>query len=629
MHYKEVAKNHIKRNIESVISDKEKRKISRRIIEALFAAAFLISGLIFKNLYPAQDGVSGVIFMAGVIVGSAATFGEAFKDLLKSKYTMEQLVAIAITASVLIGKYETAILIPVILSIVHFIEERSILGGKDAIESLKKIQAKKAILLSGDIEQEVAVETLEVGNTILVKPGMTIAIDGVIVGGTSSVDQKSLTGESNPRDVKKGDNVYAGTVNTSGLLTVMVEKVVADTSFSKILQLLEKAERTTLPIIGILDKFYVYYIPFVIIVALICAIVFQDITRAVAVLVASCPCAYIMVSSSAMIAAIAASSKQGILIKDSSFIETLSTIDTIIFDKTGTLTEGGLFVERCILNEAKTDNELLESAAHVARGSMHPVSKAIISRTGSLNNSGYEIKEVAGGGLEGFLGDETIYLGNRGWLISKGFKIGKNPENNGPISWVVKNNRILGCILFSDRIRKDAATVISNLKEMGLDQSILLSGDSKGATEAIKQELGIDKAFAELLPDEKQKYVKQEKDDNRKVMVIGDGINDALALKEADIGIAMGAMGSDTAINSADIALMNNSLQSIPFIIGLAGKTKSVIYQNIIIALVSGFVMISLAFAGIITPVWGTILHNIGTFIVLINSAKLLLVRKK
>lgn len=622
------ATKHLKRNIESIISDKEKKRMSNKIVSMLLAAVFLISGFIFKNVFVEQEAIAGIILIFGVVFASASIVHEAYKDFINNKYTMEQLVIIAIIASVLTGDYETAILIPIILSVVHFLEERSILGGKDAIESLKKIQVKNAILIDGDKEKEVDVQSLKKGDCIVIKPGMIIAIDGTILSGVSSVDQKSLTGESIPRDVKTNDKVYAGTLNMFGRLTVEVEKKVFDTSFSKILQFLEEAEKTTLPIIGLLDKFFVYYIPFIIIVSIMCGIVFQDISRAIAVLVASCPCAYVLANSSAMIAAIAASSKQGIVIKDSSFIETLSNVNTIIFDKTGTLTEGGLFIKECILKEAKSDSELIEIAATITHGSMHPVSKATTRMSCEKFSNKYIIEESAGEGIKGYSNNDAVLFGKREWLITLGYKIDENPKNYGPVNWVVKNKKIMGCILFNDRIREDAESVLSDLKILGISQFVLLSGDSKEATDEVQMKLNIEKAYSELMPNDKLKYVRLEKDNDNTVMVIGDGINDALALKEADIGIAMGAMGSDTAINSANIALMNNNLFSIPFIINLAMDTKKIIYQNILIAFLSSFLMIGLAAAGIISPVLGALLHNIGAFIVLLNSARILMNNK-
>jgi Cd2+/Zn2+-exporting ATPase len=325
-----------------------------------------------------------------------------------------------------------------------------------------------------------------------------------------------------------------------------------------------------------------------------------------------------------MIAVLAAAAKRGILIKNSSFVEHLGETDYLIFDKTGTITNGILEASNFHLDNAKDFNELVMTAACAAHGSLHPISRSIVSLCEKKNiDRDYEIKEHIGKGIEGKKGNDVIYLGSCNWIRSLGYDVSDKYEEAGACDWVVKNGQILGCIVFKDTPRDDAAQTVTQLKKLGISKTCLLTGDHFQSAKKIQDAVGIDEMRCELLPEQKLNHVEKMME-NHTVTVIGDGINDALALSQAHVGIAMGAMGSDTAIQSADIALMNNNLSNIPFVIKLAQKTKNIIYQNIVLAFSVSIVMIFLAGAGIITPIVGAFFHNIGAFLVLINSGRVL-----
>jgi Cd2+/Zn2+-exporting ATPase/Cu+-exporting ATPase len=325
-----------------------------------------------------------------------------------------------------------------------------------------------------------------------------------------------------------------------------------------------------------------------------------------------------------MIAVLAAAAKRGILIKNSSFVEHLGETDYLIFDKTGTITNGILEASNFHLDNAADFNELVMTAACVAHGSLHPIARSIVSLCEKKNiDRDYEIKEHIGKGIEGKKGNDVIYLGSYNWIRSLGYDVSDKYEEAGACDWVVKNGQILGCIVFKDTPRDDAAQTVTQLKNLGVAKTCLLTGDHFQSAKKIQDAVGIDEMQCELLPEQKLNHVEKMME-NHTVTVIGDGINDALALSEAHVGIAMGAMGSDTAIQSADIALMNNNLSNIPFVIKLAQKTKNIIYQNIVLAFSVSIVMIFLAGAGIITPIVGAFFHNIGAFLVLINSSRVL-----
>ena len=612
------------------LTRREKRKLSVEITTAMIALVCLVTGLLYKGIFPEQTAVAGLIYSVGVLVEGLPLLATAIRGFLQRDVTnaMEILVSIAVLACYITGQHELAILIPVVLSVVHFLEERSIMGGRDAIEGLKQMQATDAVLETEDGEVTVEVQALKRGDIIIVRPGMGLPIDGTVIWGNSNIDQKSLTGEPLPAAVTVGDTVYAGTTNLDGMIKVRVEKEYQDTSFTKIVSLLEEAQSITVPEIRIVDRFMHYYIPLALIVAALTALLSRNISNAIAVLVVSCPCGHMLVSSAPMIAALAVSTKRGILIKNAKFVEQLTNITTVIFDKTGTITRGELSISGFYLQEAQSREELFARGGCVACSSMHPISRSLMKTLegeGIPYEEGFQVRETAGKGLTGTRGGEEILFGSRHWIESLGYQ----PEDphmdtgGGPANWVVYNGRVLGCLMFDDSVRPEAEEVVSRLHEDGMEQTVLLTGDREFAARKVQRQTGIDPVYFHLLPEEKLEHVKRLRQDAH-VLAVGDGINDALALAEADVGIAMGAMGSDVAIQSADIALMNNDLNNIPFVMSLARSTKSIMYQNIGIAFSVSLIMMILAAVGVIPALVGAFLHNIGAFVILINSSRIL-----
>lgn len=608
-----------------MLSDGDKKRFAKDIITSLAALTCLVAGKIYTKVFPEQDVIAGIIYFIGVAIIGVPIAITAIKGFIKQDISasMETLVFVAVAVCVLDGEYTVAILIPIILTVVHFLEEKSIMGGREALDGLKKMQSKTAIKLVNGAEVEVDAKSLVPGDMIAVKPGAALSVDGTVVSGATNMDQKSLTGESLPKETGVGDTVYAGTVNIDGEIKVRVEKAYSDTSFSKIVELLENAENMTMPETRIVDRFMVYYIPMALIIATLVWLFTKDISKAVAVLVVSCPCGYMLVSSAPVIAALAASSKRGILIKKPSFIERLAETDYFVFDKTGTVTGGTLEAVGVHLTAAESEDELITAAATVANGSLHPTSRSILKLADGRLDGGYNVTEEVGRGVRGKKDGSEIILGSRRFLMSEGFEVTDEFEADGACSWVAKDGKLLGCIVFRDIPRPEAAEALKELKSLGIVENCMLTGDNSVAAKRVGDEIGFDTVKSRLLPEQKLENVKLAKVGHT-VTAVGDGINDSPALGEADVGIAMGAMGSDTAIASADIALMNNDLRNLPFLVRLCRKTKKTIYANIVIAFSISFVMIFLAAAGVISPVTGAFLHNIGAFIVLLNSGRIL-----
>ena len=623
-----IAKNSLEALSRDNLTEKGKKKLKREIVSGAIALVCLFVGLLVSWIFPDKTTLPALFYTVGFFIEGIPVIFVALKGVFSKNLenAMEMLVAVAIVACYFSGDLILSVVIPLILNVAHILEERSIMGGRDVIDGLKRMQQNTAILIKGDNEIVVDAKSLKVGQRILVKPGAGIPIDGVVISGETHIDQKSLTGEPQPAHARVGDTVYAGTVNLDGRIIVEVKKEYVDTSFSNILALLEKSESISIPETRIIDRFMKYYIPLVLAIAAGVALVTRDITKAIAILVVSCPCGQMLVSSAPMIAALSAATKRGILIKNSKFIEELTEIDTVVFDKTGTVTVGDLSLTAAVPFDGVTREELISAAATVASASSHPISRALMAEVGDISYSKeYSVTEVSGKGMDGVSpdGKNKIKFGNAGWIRSFGFEIEEKEGLVGSVSYVTSDGKLLGYLCFNDTARKEAREGIDTLKSMGIQKTVMLTGDRREAAEKICEEVGIDTLEAQLLPEDKLESLKKLKADGS-VLAIGDGINDALALKEAHVGIAMGAMGSDLAIQSADIALMNNNLLNIPFSIRLAKRTKKIIYQNLALSIGISMLMIGLSAFGIISALMGSILHNVGAFAVLLNSSRIL-----
>ena len=617
------------------LTERGRRKLARDIVCGIITLVCLLVGLFYTYILKGQHKiVPQLLYLVGVLIEGVPVIVAGLKGILTKNLTnaMEILVGIAVVACVFNQELILALLIPLILNVVHLLEERSIMGGRDVIEGLKKMQQTTALLLVDGEEVEVSVDSLKIGQEIVIKPGAGIPIDGVVLSGETEIDQKSMTGEPQPARAGVGDAVYAGTVNLTGRIVVQVRREHVDTSFSKILRLLEQSEGISVPESRLTDRFLGYYIPFVLAVAGAVALISADIAKAIAILVVSCPCGQMLVSSAPMIAALSVATKRGILIKNSKFIEELTEIDTVVFDKTGTVTCGELSLDAVVPFGSVSKEGLLLTAASLAVASSHPVSRAVAGVTKELDfDRSLEVKEISGGGVEGEDPEQgCVYrFGRREWLESIGCEI---PADfplyaAGSVSYVAKDNELLGALCFNDTVRENAAACVLELRELGVEQSVILTGDREEPARAIAEAVGVGEVHARLLPEDKLARLREIAEEEHNVLAVGDGINDALILREASVGIAMGAMGTDLAIDSADIALMNNNLMNIPFVVSLACETRRTIYQNLVLSIGITAVMMTLSAFGVISALAGTVLHNVGAFAVLLNSSRIL--RKK
>ena len=552
--------------------------------------------------------------------------------------SINELVAIAVLAAFAsgesqIGGYQTAGIIAFFMLLGELIETRTAAGARASIESLIKLTPTKArrITAKGD-EEEVAAKDLAVGDMIRIRPGDNVAADGVIVSGQGSFNQANITGESLPVDKKPGDDVFAGTQNLTGVLEVRVTRAGEDTTLGRVRELILAAEKTKLPIMRIIDQYMVYYTPLVLVLGAMVWAFTKDLDRVITVLVIACPCAFILASPSAMVAALSAAARLGILIKNVGDIELAARINAFVFDKTGTLTTGKLAVSRLApLGETKPA-ELLHIAASAEKYSNHPTAKALAqlaSEAGVPLAEPKDFAEAAGRGIKAKVDGAEVIIGRAQWLKDNGLKddfvksVDLNETEGFSLIFVARDGRCIGWVGLQDQTRSEARPALAALKENGVRRIAMVSGDRQPVATRVAREIGCEEVVAECLPQNKVQFVREMKSRGYRVAVVGDGVNDAPALAAGDMGIAMGAAGSEVAIHSATIALMNNDLRRLPFLVKLSRQTRAVINQNFLFGvcfIIGGW---TAGAFGYLNPIIAAILHNAGSLIVVFNSARL------
>jgi len=625
----------IQQDLDAGMTRGERVRLGLRIGTAMAAGVLLAAATVVDALFPIeQKPISECLKAVAAILVLLPILKEAGQGLLtgSTEAYSAQLVAIASLAAFAVGDFVTAAIIPIILSVAFFLEERSVLGAQAAIQGLKSLQARKARRIDGDgIEHEIDTEDLLPGDLVVVRPGETIPADGEVTEGYSAIDQSTITGESTPHDVGPGSKLYAGTVNHNGLLHITVRSAGNTSTLGKILELLHDAEQSKTEVLRLIDGYAKYFVLGVLLIAGISLFLSRDITRAIAVLVVGCPGPFILAGPAAMVAALAAATRKGILIKNAKFLEALTEVDAVIFDKTGTVTLGQLKVLSLFTQES-TDAELLVAAATCASASQHPVSRAIVTfaqaEQASPMHDKIKAEELPGRGVIVDTEHGQLMLGRRAWICESGFDLPDEPDHAGPIVWVAtreeSRNRCLGAILLADQARDDAKQVVDDLRQMGVMRTTLLTGDRQAVAGKIAADVGLDNVVAEVLPGHKRQIVQTERQAGYRVMVVGDGVNDAPALAGSDIGVAMGAAGAEIALRSADVVLMTERLDRLPYAIGLARRTRRTIHRNVIVGVGLTVVMLGLASAGVISPIAGAVLQNVGELFVIANSAALL-----
>ena len=621
-----------RKNAESKVGKPEMFRLGIALFGGILVLNCYLSRVFFSNAI--DETARDFSALIGALILSLPIFFEAIRDLIQGKVHMNELVALALVAAFASKDYQTAGAVAFFMLITITIEKRTAIGAEAAIEAVVRLTPRLARRIVDGVEEEVdAFTDLKAGDVCRVRPGENFPADGVVTVGTSTVNQASITGESLPADKAVGDEVYAGTQNLTGLVEFRVTRIGSDTTLGKVRNLIADAERSKLPIMRMIDKYVGYYTPTILMIAGLVWFITMRIDRVIAVLVMSVPAAFVIATPSAVIAAIAAASRLGILIKDVSYIEQAARIGAIIFDKTGTLTEGKLAVARLEPAEGVELAELLELATSAEHHSNHPAAEAMrrLAREAKVEwREPQEYEEVAGLGVRATFDGRRCLVGRKTWLADEGVDLSAleatltEAEHKGlSVVCVASDGKAWGWIGLSDAIRPVTAEAISQLKELGVDRCCMVTGDNERVAKAVAAQIGISEVAASCLPEQKETYVRKLKKTGKIVAVVGDGVNDAPALAAGDIGIAMGAFGSDIAVQSASVALMNNDLRRIPFLIGLARRTRVLTIQNFAVGL--GFIVVGvyLATLGQVTPVGAALLHSVSSLMVIFNSARL------
>jgi len=595
------------------------------------------------SILKVSDRVTFVAFLLAYLLAGYEILMIAGKNILRGKVFDENfLMGIASLGAFIIGERVEAIAVLVFYGIGELLQEMAVHNSKKNIAGLMDIRPDYANKIIGDTINVVDPEQIEVGDIILIKPGEKIPLDGIVVKGNSFIDTRALTGESVPREVTIKDSVLSGTINTSGVLEVEVTKPFGESTVSKILELVENAGSKKAESEKFITKFARYYTPIVVFSAVAVAIFpplfgfgpFTDwLYRALSFLIISCPCALVISIPLSFFGGIGGAANQGILIKGGNYLDALKLVDTIVFDKTGTLTKGVFEVVKLCPMEGIETTELIRLAAIAENYSTHPIAKSILSYYDKNNeDTGIEaaqITEIAGHGVVAVWGEDTIYAGNEKLMLKYNIAVNQ-PDISGSIVHVARNNVYLGYLLIADEIKPGVKETMLALKQLGVRNTVMLTGDHRNAAKEIAELCQVDEYQAELLPQDKVAWFEQYKKQatgKGKIVFVGDGINDAPVLAGADIGIAMGGIGSDAAIEAADVVIMNDDIYKIVTAIKVARKTKRIVTQNIIFALGVKILIMILAFLGI-TSIWFAIFADVGVaLIALFNAMRAMRVR--
>ena len=620
--------------------------IANRPIQIIVSSGILfVLGHVFEWLSFSPTVVT-ITYMIGAAIAGYEIAILAYKSLI-NRHTVgpAMLMCIACVASFIIGHPEEGAAVTFLYYIAEFLEDYAEHRAKRSIKSLVEIAPDNARVKVGDKEEIKHVDEVEVGDIVIVKPGDKVPLDGKVVSGSSSINQASITGESVPVLKEVGDEVFSGTVNEEGYLEIEVTKAAKDSVISKIVTLVKRSQLNRSETETMVEKVAKYYTPIMMVAAICIAVIppfllgqplVDWVYKALSLLVISCPCAFLISTPVGMVSAITSATRNGVIIKGSTYVEEMRNIKAVIFDKTGTLTEGKLALSDVkVLDENYSEEEIVRIAAAMEFQSSHPIAQAIVNYADEndiIFDSVDEFKNVPGKGIVANIKGEQFYAANESLIEGSSFEISRDEINSfssegKTIVFVGNAKNVMGMITVSDKIRSNASEVIADLKAKGVE-TVMLTGDNKMAATKVAEEIGIQHVFSNLLPEDKLNILDAIRNKFGDVAMVGDGINDAPALARANIGIAMGAAGSDVAIETADVALMQDDISKLPYLLALSHKTMGIIKQNITLAIAVKLLCVVLAVLGIITLMMSVGFGDLGlTLFVILNSFRIGMVK--
>ncbi|WP_163151480.1 heavy metal translocating P-type ATPase [Anoxybacillus sp. MB8] len=619
-------------------------------IKVYISVVLLVISWFLGKQYGEEHIFAAIGYAAAILIGGYSLFIKGFKNLVRLNFDMNTLMTVAILGAAAIGEWGEGATVVILFAISEALERYSMDKARQSIESLMDIAPKEALIRRGNEEMMVPVDDIQVGDIMIVKPGQKLAMDGIVIKGTSTLNQAAITGESVPVAKTVGDEVFAGTLNEEGLLEVKVTKRVEDTTLSKIIHLVEEAQAERAPSQAFVDRFAKYYTPAIIIFALLLAVIpplfmgadwSEWIYRGLAVLVVGCPCALVISTPVSIVTAIGNAAKNGVLIKGGIYLEEAGNLKVIAFDKTGTLTKGIPSVTDVVTYNGN-ENELMTITAAIEKGSQHPLASAIIRKAeeDGLNFNDVSVEEfqsITGKGVKAKVNNAMYYVGSPGLfeeLLPNGIQSEIKEQittlqTQGKTVMVLGTEKeILALIAVADEIRESSKEVIRKLHQVGIEKTVMLTGDNQRTAEAIGKQVGVSDIKADLLPEDKLNFIKELRDKHQSVAMVGDGVNDAPALAASTVGVAMGGAGTDTALETADIVLMSDDLSKLPYTIKLSRKALAIIKQNITFSLGIKALSLLLIVPGWLT-LWLAIFADMGaTLIVTLNSMRLLKVKE-
>ncbi len=613
------------------MSKKLKRLLKRIVIGALI---YLVAILASRTIPDLNGNIELVLFLIAYFIIGGSIVKAAVKNIGHGQIFDENfLMSIATIGAFLIGEYPEAVAVMLFYQVGEWFQSYAVGRSRKSIAELMDIRPDYANVLRGGEAREVSPEEVAIGETILIKPGERIPLDGMVTKGASSLDTMALTGESVPRDVAEGEEVISGCVNLSGVLEVKVNKIYGESTVAKILELVENAGSKKSEAEHFITKFARYYTPVIVICAVLLAFIpplflgggFTTwIYRALSFLVISCPCALVISIPLSFFGGLGGASRAGILVKGSNYLEALSDAEIVVMDKTGTLTKGTFAVTKLVPQMGVAEGALLETAAYAESYSNHPISKSLLAAYQKDVDKSLlsDVEEIAGHGVSAVLSGSRVYAGNAKWMERQQIQV-EEAEEAGTIIHVAREKEYLGYIVIADEIKSDAKQAVDGLKAVGMKHIVMLTGDQKKAADRVAGELGIEEVHAELLPKDKVEQVErlfEVKSEKGRLIFVGDGMNDAPVLARADIGIAMGGLGSDAAIEAADVVIMTDEPSKIVRAIQISKRTLVIVKQNIVFAIGVKVLILLLAAVGFAT-MWAAVFADVGVAVIAILNA--------
>jgi heavy metal translocating P-type ATPase len=615
----------------ALLSLSERRSLSIQLTLSMIAGGLLILSAILRFGIPHAQAVADLVAGAAAALVAIPVLSAAWHSLRRPSLhgVTDQLIALALVAAWASGDLTTAALLPLAMIIGHVLEERSLLGSQEAIRALGRLTQgiARRVLPHGEIEV-VPTEALRPADVVELRAGDRVPADGIVRSGSSNLDTAPITGESVPVEATLGAPVFAGSIALDGRLEIEITRVGKETALGRVVSLLQSAELAKPPITRLLERYAGQYIVLVLLIACVLWLVTSSTAVMLTVLVAACPCALVLAAPATAIAAIAVAGRHGILIKGTAFLEELATVDSVIFDKTGTVTLGELRLAALEPEPGVGAGALLQLASSIGAVSNHPVSRALAGAIRPEERTVLtDVRETHGLGVVAHDGEARVALGRPELFAQLRVAAGAPPRHDGPIAGVARDSAFLGWVLLADEPRAEARQAIADLKSLGLRRQLLLTGDRSEVARRIGAMLDVPEVCAEALPEQKMQRVIDEIAAGHRPLVVGDGINDSLALKAGAVGIAMGAQGSDVALASSDLVLMTNDLRRLGTCIRLSRRCRRTIHANVAIGLGWTVVIVGLAATGVLGaggPLIAAVLHNVSTLVVMGNAGSLL-----